>query len=159
LSHLQRKAASVGGLFYAALVSQAARGPVVRSNLAGAIVLVQRAASNKYGPKWRSYEACKSILERISDKKFQRDTHDFRHAYNHRFSPRVVVGMTRFVTRRVDPKSKGVTYAFGGIPPFKLDVVADLLTEQCERCYAARGAFQQLVREHEASISACRHRQ
>jgi hypothetical protein len=106
------------------------------------------------GRNWPSYAACRRLLERINDKKFQKDTHDFRHAYNHRFSPHVVVGMSQIVTRQVDPDSKRVGYAFGGIPPLKLDFVADLLTEQCKRCYAAHGAFQKLVREHEISISA-----
>jgi hypothetical protein len=115
--------------------------------------------ADAYGRNWPSYTACKSLLERISDKKFQRDTHDFRHSYNHRFSPHVVVGMSQIVTRQVDPESKKVSYAFGGIPPLKLNVVADLLTEQCKRCYAAHEAFQQLVREHEVSISACQLRQ
>jgi hypothetical protein len=110
--------------------------------------------ADRYGRKWRSYPTCRNLLERINDKKFQKDTHDFRHTYNHRFSPHVVLGISRIVTRQVDAKTKGVTYAFGGIPPLKLDVVAALLTEQCKRCYNAHDAFQQLVREHETSISA-----
>ena len=110
--------------------------------------------ADEYGRKWPSYPACKNLLEQINDKRFQRDTYDFRHAYNHRFSPRVVIGITQLVTRRVDPKSKGVTYTLGRTPALKLDVVADLLTEQCKRCYAAHEAFQALIREHEVSISA-----
>jgi hypothetical protein len=110
--------------------------------------------ADKYGRGWPSYKDCRSLLERISDKNYQRATHDFRHAYNHRFSPRVVMGIMQIVTRQVDPISNGVTYQFGGIPPLKLNVVADLLAEQCNRCYAAFEGFQRLVREHEASISA-----
>jgi hypothetical protein len=43
--------------------------------------------ADKYGSRWRAYKLLKQRLERLGDKTFQTRTHDFRHAYNHRFSP------------------------------------------------------------------------
>jgi hypothetical protein len=109
--------------------------------------------ADKYGANWPRYNRLKKRIEKINDKRYQAATHDFRNAYNHRFSPRVVLGLTQIVTRQVDARTKKVSYSFGGLPPLMLDVVAELLTDQCKRGYAAFEAFQALVREHEASIA------
>jgi len=108
--------------------------------------------ADKYGTAWRSYRRCKLRLEKLGDKKFQIATLDFRNSYNHRFSPRVVIGITQIVTRRLS--SSGVSYTFGGLQPLQLDFVANLLAEQFNRGQAAFEAFQKLVREHEASIAS-----
>jgi hypothetical protein len=46
---------------------------------------------------------------------YQKATHDFRQAYNHRSSSRHG-NHADIVTRRVDTESQNVTYALGGIP-------------------------------------------
>lgn len=109
--------------------------------------------ANKHGSKWASYDALKERIEAINDEAYRDATHDFRHAYNHRFSPRVVIGLTSFVRRQVDAKTKAVSYAFGYLQPLTLDVITELLTDQCRRGYAAFDAFQNLVQDHAKSIS------
>jgi hypothetical protein len=111
-------------------------------------------AADRYGANWKRYSALKVRIEKINDKSYQTKTHNFRHVYNHRFSPQVVLGLTQLVTRQVDAKTKSVTYAFGVIPAFTLEVVAGLLSAQCKYSYAAFEAFQKLIREHEVSIAA-----
>jgi hypothetical protein len=111
------------------------------------------AAADKYGTEWRQYKEFKRRVEKIGDKSHHRATRDFRNSYNHRFSPHVVIGITQIVTRQVAPKTKTVRYAFGTIPALTLESVVELLREQCKHGYAAFAAFQELVREHEASIS------
>lgn len=108
--------------------------------------------ANKHGTNWPGYDALKARIETMNDKTYQEATHDFRHAYNHRFSPRVVIGLTPFVRRQVDPQTKAVSYAFGYLQPLTLDVIAALLADQCRRGYAAFDAFQALVRDHAKSI-------
>jgi hypothetical protein len=103
---------------------------------------------------WKSWSKLKTKLERISDRTYQAKTRDFRNTYNHRFSPRIVVGQTNMVTRRVDLAAKRVSYGFGGLEPLTLELVVELLEEQCERCYKAFEAFQKLVKEQEIVISA-----
>lgn len=93
---------------------------------------------------WRAEER----IEAINDKVYQEATHDFRHPYSHRFSPRVVIGLTSFVRRQVNTQIKAVSYAFGYLQPLALDVITALLTDQCQRGYAAFDAFQDLVRDH-----------
>jgi hypothetical protein len=108
--------------------------------------------ADKYGTGWRAYNPLKRRIEKINDKSYQVATQDFRTTYNHRFSPRVVIGVTRIITRHVDDKTKQVSYTFGGIPALTLEVVCELLSDQCKKSYAAFGAFQKLIREHEAAI-------
>jgi hypothetical protein len=109
--------------------------------------------ADKRGDGWCQYEPFKRRIQRIGDRKYQAETHDFRNAYNHRFSPRVVIGITQLVTRKVDAQTNKATYVLGGIPALTLDVVVGLLIEQCKFGYAAFKAFQDLVREHEMCIS------
>jgi hypothetical protein len=110
-------------------------------------------AADKYGTGWPGYKPFKRCIERLGDKSYQTKTCDFRHAYNHRFSPHVVIGITSIVKRKVDTQTKNVTYAFGAIPALTVKVVAELLRDQCKHGYAAFGAFQKLIGEHEVSIA------
>lgn len=108
--------------------------------------------AQRYGSDWKKFNPLKRRLEGISARDYQRQTHDFRHAYNHRFSPRFVVGETQFVTRRANPATGRVSYAVGALPPLGLERMAALLAGERDRCYLAFDAFVQLVREHEAAI-------
>lgn len=110
--------------------------------------------ADKYGANWKPHKKLKLALEKIAAKGYTVGTRDFRHSYNHRFCPRIVIGMTEIVTRHIDKASGKTSYVIGGKPALALDVIIDLLTEQCISCYTAFDAFQKLVREHEASISS-----
>lgn len=110
--------------------------------------------ADTYGTTWRRYGKLKQRLERIAAKDYQAATFDFRNAYNHRFSPRIVLGLSNIVTRTVDKASGAVSYGFGGTPALTLPVVVSVLEEQCRRCYAAFEAFQKLVQEQETAIAA-----
>ena len=109
--------------------------------------------ADKAGKPWKQYGKFKLKLERVGNKTYQAKTHDFRNRYNHRFSPRIVMGLTGLVTRRINPASNTVSYGFGGIGPLTLDLIVELLEQQCRYCYAAFEAFQKLVQEHEAAIT------
>ena len=104
-------------------------------------------------PSWPGYKPLKRCVENIGSKSYQSATHDFRNAYNHRFSPRIIIGMTRMVTRQVNPQTKTVSYAFGGTPALTLETVVELLAEQCKFGYAGFESFKSLIREQERSIS------
>lgn len=111
------------------------------------------AQADKAGALWKSYAKFKVKLERIGDKTYQAKTRNFRNTYNHRFSPRIVMGQTNFVTRQIDPATKSVSYGFGGTEPLTLKLVVESLEQQCKYCYAAFEAFQKLVQEHEQAIT------
>ena len=104
------------------------------------------------GHGWKAFGRLKLRLEKINGAAFKRATHDFRHAYNHRFSPRFVIGLSQIVTRRVDRRSNAVGYAFGGIEPLQLSAVSTLLAKERDHCHAAFEAFQALVAEHAKAI-------
>ncbi|MDH1180100.1 hypothetical protein N5C72_18600 [Achromobacter mucicolens] len=106
------------------------------------------------GKPWKMYRKLKPQLERIGDQAYQDKTQDFRNTYNHRFSPHIVLGQASMVTRCIDPKTERVSYTFGWIPPLTLELVVELLEQQCDHCYKAFERFQKLVREHERAISA-----
>lgn len=109
-------------------------------------------AADKHGKGWKRYNNFKTRLEKIGAKDYQQGTRDFRNAYNHRFSPLIVLGISQVVTRRVDKANGTVSYGFGGAPALTLPHVVSLLEAQCQHCYRAFDAFQQLVREHESAI-------
>lgn len=112
------------------------------------------AQADAYGAHWKRYKKLKRSLEHIGAKDYQAATVNFRNTYNHRFSPRIIIGQTQIITRHVDPKTKKVSYGYGGTNPLTLEVVVKLLEQQCSYCYMAFEDFQKLVKEHEATISA-----
>src|SRR5712692_6336429 len=57
--------------------------------------------ADKFCALWKRYKKLKLSLEKISNKKFQSDTYDFRHKYHHRYSPSIEIGLTGLVTRNV----------------------------------------------------------
>ncbi|MER9463779.1 integrase [Mesorhizobium sp. M0387] len=108
--------------------------------------------ADKYGKSWRGYKGLKRALDAIGASAFRGGTDDFRNAYNHRFSPRFVVGMTQLVTRIVNEKTGQVRYGFGGREPLDLAKIVTLLEREQMLFYVAFASFQELVREHEAAI-------
>lgn len=110
-------------------------------------------AADKFGATWRTYTTFKQCVEKFGNKEYQTATHDFRNAYNHRFSARFVIGITKIVTREADPQAKSVQYSYGGMPALNLEFVTGLMDKQYQLGSEAFLAFQALVREHEASIA------
>lgn len=105
------------------------------------------------GARWRKFGRLKLQMEKIGGRSFKQATHDFRHAYNHRFSPHFVVGFSQIVRRVVDPETKKATsYVIGGIEPINLNELSSILRKECDYCYLAFDAFQKLVAEHENLI-------
>ena len=107
-----------------------------------------------YGAAWGRYPKLKVSLEKIGSKSYQAATANFRNTYNHRFSPRIVIGQTQIITRQVDIKTRKVSYGIGATNPLTLDVVVTLLGRQCDHCYKSFINFQKLVKEHELAIVA-----
>lgn len=104
-----------------------------------------------HGAAWRSFEEFMCRLNGVAGQEYGHGTRDFRHAYNHRISPRIVIGISNLVTR-TQHKTGGVTYGFGDTPALGLPLVVALLEAQCQQAYLTFEAFQELVREHEAAI-------
>jgi hypothetical protein len=102
---------------------------------------------------WKKFRAFKQRVEAIAGSAFKEGSDDFRHAYNHRFSAHFVLGMTSTVSRNED-ESGAISYSFGGSGPLDIAKMADLLKIERDHCYEAFCAFQVLVREHEAAITA-----
>jgi hypothetical protein len=110
------------------------------------------AAADKYGAPWKRYSKLKTSLERIGSKNYQDATGNFRNAYNHRFSQRIVLGQTHMVTRYTDSTTGKVSYGFGGRDALTLGTVVCLLEQQCQHNYKAFEHFQNLIAEHESAI-------
>ena len=101
---------------------------------------------------WSKYRPFKLKLEPIGGKGFKEETDDFRNAYNHRFSPRLVLGVTSLVTRQVDESGR-VQYRIGGNEGLELVKVADLLESERDMCYVTFEAFRHLVEEQTTAIA------
>lgn len=110
--------------------------------------------SGIYGRGWgKPYNRFKRAVEAIGARAYRDATGDFRNAYNHRFSPRFVVGMTGMVSRIRNDETGGFYYGFGGREPLALDDIVGLLGSECRHCYCAFEALQALV---EVQIGAIR---
>jgi hypothetical protein len=109
--------------------------------------------AEKYGRSWSAYPRCRAAFEKIFKGNFEGETLHFRHAYNHRFAPRVLMGISGLVVRKRNPAG-GMQYVWGYNQPLGLKGIADALFAQCIHCYTAFEAFQELIREHEAIISS-----
>lgn len=107
---------------------------------------------DKYSAPWKSYKKLKLAIEKISSKKYQEDTLNFRNKYNHRYSPRIEVGITGFVTRIVN-KDKSVSYGIGGTEPLKVGELAKLLEKEHKNCAKSFLNYQNLVAEQIGVIS------
>jgi hypothetical protein len=101
---------------------------------------------------WSKYRPFKLKLESIGGKGFKEETDDFRNAYNHRFSSRLVLGVTSLVTREVDESGR-VQYRIGGNEALELVKVADLLESERDMCYVTFEAFRHLVEEQTTAIA------
>lgn len=101
---------------------------------------------------WKKYRRFKLRVEAIAGSAFNQESDNFRHAYNHEFSSRFVIGLTRMVSRIEEAGS--IKYTFGGNKPLDLVEIADLLEKERDQCYLAFDAFQKLVEEQIVAIRA-----
>ena len=88
-----------------------------------------------YCEEWKKYRRFKLQVEPIAGSVFKEKSDDFRNTYNHGFSSRFVIGMTRTISRV--EKADKITYGFGGNNPLDLVEVADLLEKERDQCYLA----------------------
>ncbi len=103
-----------------------------------------------HGRDWRSYNRLKLNLEKIEGEQYRKETQDFRNKYNHRYSPKIEIGLTELVTRvRVSGR---FTYAFGYAEPLKLQNVVAILKQQHKACCVAFSSYQILIADHIKSI-------
>lgn len=105
-----------------------------------------------YCSQWKKYRPFKLKVEPIAGKTFREASDDFRHAYNHGFASRFLIGMTGTVKRIA--KGGSVAYAFGGNEPLGTGAMADLLEVERDHCYRAFDALQELIDEQIAAIVA-----
>lgn len=105
------------------------------------------------GAPWKTFRGFKRKVEIIGGSAFKAATSDFRNAYNHRFPPRLVLGVTNALERAVDPATGQAVYVFGGQAPLQPAQVADLLALELTRSYEAFEAFQALVVEQAQAIA------
>jgi hypothetical protein len=100
--------------------------------------------ADKHGKHWEKYKKLKRSLDKISNKKYQTDTNDFRNKYNHRYSPMIEIGLTNLVTRKVG-KNGRVSYSFGFTNPLTLVYILPIMTDQFEKCLISHKNYQELV--------------
>lgn len=99
------------------------------------------------GRHWgRKYSKLKLALEKVCNKTYQDETLNFRNKYNHRYSPRIEIGITNLVTRNLD-KQGNVSYGIGGVGPLKLQTIVPLLEEQHAAIMKAFSLYQTLINE------------
>lgn len=107
---------------------------------------------------WKEGAKVLDALGKISQKDFEASTLNYRNKVEHRIPPRIEIGLSQFVTRtRVKAEADAtpsVQYGFGYSEPLKIEKVADLLQAEHEAARIAFEAFQGLVLEHLAVITA-----
>ena len=108
--------------------------------------------ADKYGKPWKRYSKLKQSLENIANKSYIQSMRDFRNSYNHRYSPRIEIGITGLVKRNVNDDGK-VSYGFGHIEPILLKDSIPLLKEQHAFCLKAYEKYKGLVNEQTNEIN------
>ena len=108
--------------------------------------------ADSYGRPWKKYTKLKVALEKISNTQYRKATHNFRNKYNHRYSPRIEIGMTELVKRNVNANGE-VNYTIGFTKPLMLEDIIPLLKEQHHLCLLAFEKYQQLINEQLAMIT------
>jgi hypothetical protein len=103
-----------------------------------------------FGSSWKNFRTFKQAIEPIANRAFKDATGDYRNRFNHGFSPRLLFGITKLVSR--DVNEGRVSYGIGGAPPLDLCAIAELIEGECEKCYAAFQLFQDLVIEQITAI-------
>lgn len=116
--------------------------------------IYQEHMDNAGKPWGKKFCKLKLALEKVCNKTYQAETLDFRNKYNHRYSPRIEIGITNLVTRNVD-KGVYVSYGFGGTQPLKLNTIIPLLENQHSALMNAFVSYQELVNEQIQSIRKC----
>jgi hypothetical protein len=108
--------------------------------------------ADEYGREWSAYSKLKISMERIANKQYSTATHDFRHSFNHRYSPRIELGLTGLVTRIVTSEG-AISYGFGETEPLKLKNIIPVLQEQHHHCINSYEKYQILVNEQSEAIN------
>ncbi len=106
-----------------------------------------------FGKSWKRFRKVKRKIENIANSNFKSASEDYRNTYNHGFSVHILLGQSRSVKRNVEVDGRIYDYAYGESEPLKLDVIANLLQEECEKCYCAFEAYQALIREQITRIT------
>ena len=106
-----------------------------------------------FGKNWANFRPFVLALEPLGGQKFRDASANFRHAYNHGFSPNFLVGISGAVERKRSEDGK-VGYSFGQFEPFTLAAVADVLEVERDHCYRAFEGFQALIDEQMGAIIA-----
>jgi len=114
---------------------------------------IQFEQADKYGKLWKPYSKLKLSLEKIAGKSYSLSMYDFRNSYNHRYSPRIELGITGLVKRNVKPDK--VSYGFGHVEPILLKDAIPLLKEQHTFCLKAYDKYQILVNKQSSKINQC----
>jgi hypothetical protein len=104
-----------------------------------------------HGGTWRSYKKLKLALESIANGKFVEETQDFRNKYNHRYSPRIEIGLSDFVTRKKNATGR-VTYSIGSTEPLRLVKVIGALEAQGGKIQKAFSAYQRLTEDQVSKL-------
>ncbi|HEM49418.1 MAG TPA: hypothetical protein ENO27_04310 [Caldithrix sp.] len=99
--------------------------------------------ADKVGSSWKDYKKLKLALEKTSNKKFSTSTKDFRNKYHHRYSPRIELGHTEFVKRKVG--TNNTSYDMGYTEPLTLTLLIPLLSEQYVLFLKAYECYKKLV--------------
>lgn len=117
------------------------------------------------GQRWKNYGAFEEQLEKMDSKKYRDITRDFRNLASHEIAPRFECGHTKFVTRSIVPKSemiklpdglfqvvnhpktKAVSYGFGGTPPLSLCEMHEANEKEYILAVSVFNAYQDILTE------------
>ncbi|HDL7449755.1 TPA: hypothetical protein PXN62_003413 [Yersinia enterocolitica] len=99
-----------------------------------------------YTASWKCFRKLKPALEKINNKAYQGETGDFRSKYNHRYSPKIEVGISELIKRDKDIEGN-VIYSFNKTPPLKLENIITALKKQHEYCLKVYELYQNLIAE------------
>lgn len=102
--------------------------------------------------RWKAGPALVRSLSSLSDEEYSEATGNFRNLYNHSSPPRLLHGVSGFVSRERDAQSGATRYGFGGSPPLELASLAPALSAQHGHALAAFHALSDIVKEQLSAL-------
>lgn len=106
-----------------------------------------------YSKFWSNHENFHTAYEGLCNESFIKSSNNFRHVYSHRFSPKIVYGISNVVNRMSGPSDGRRGYTMGSIGPLQLPSILEVLAPQLNQSSSTFRCFQNLVFEQIEKIS------
>ncbi len=106
---------------------------------------------DKVATKWLAYKQLRLSMGQLADKKHQAEVNNYRHKFQHRYPPRIEVGLSEIIKRNINEAGR-VSYAIGYSLPLRIGQITSSLKGQHAAAMRVYKCYQELVNEQLGKI-------